>query len=106
MPAIIAFFFIEKIGWAAAVALPIGILGSIGGLLVSYYAPALHFGHDTAHDAVESAGAQGWPSGPAIVAVLGVAVILAYAVKLFFPDRHADARSNGGAAAVRHLFNP
>ncbi len=99
MPAIIAFFFIEKIGWAAAVAIPIGILGSIGGLLLSFYAPALHFGHETpTHDAIESAGAQGWPSGPAIVAVLGVAVILAYIVKLFFPDRNVVALTNGGVA--------
>ncbi len=95
MPAVIAFFFIERIGWAAALALPVGILGSIGGLLLSYNAPALHFGHDTAHDAVESAGTQGWPSGPAIVTCLGVAVILAYLVKLFLPDRQVIVEENG-----------
>ena len=98
MPAIIAFFFLERMVPAAALAIPIGMIGSTLGLLLSYYAPALPFGH--AHDEaspIEAAGLSGWPTGPSIVAAMGTMVILAYLVRLFIPERgkmqSADAAS-------------
>jgi zinc/manganese transport system permease protein len=88
MPAVAAFFFAEKILHAAAIAIPVGMVGSLAGLLVSYYAPALPFAH--AHDEPtqhELAIQGGWPTGPSIVVSLGVIVILAYLAKVFIPDR-------------------
>lgn len=90
MPAVVAFFFVEPMRKAVLVAIPVGMIGSLAGLLVSFYAPALPFAH--AHDEpnpIESAGGGGWPTGPAMVVALGVIVLAAYLVKLFLPDRKA-----------------
>lgn len=91
MPAVVAFLYVERMIPAVAIALPVGALGSIAGLFVSYYAPALAFDHS--HDEpnpIESAGRGGWPTGPSIVAALGALVILAYFIRLFIGGRTAD----------------
>lgn len=90
MPAVVAYFFVDRMRHAVMIAIPIGMAGSVLGLLISFFAPALPFAH--AHDEpnpIESAGGGGWPTGPAIVVALGLMVLLAYLVKLFLPDRNA-----------------
>ena len=88
MPAVVAFFFVERMLPAALIAIPMGMIGSFIGLWVSYSAPALPFAHS--HDeptVIESAGAGGWPTGPSIVVALGTVVVLAYLLRLFIPTR-------------------
>lgn len=84
MPAVIAFFFVERIGVAAALAIPLGVLGSFGGLLISYFAPDLRF---QGVGMGEAAGTGNWPTGPSVVVALGALVVAAYLVRLFLPDR-------------------
>lgn len=92
MPAIVAFFFVDKMWLAAMIAIPLGMLGSFGGLLVSFFAKPLEFqAHAHEHfGELESAGEQGWPTGPSIVVAMGAAVLIAYLVKVFIPDRSDD----------------
>lgn len=90
MPAVVAFFFVERLSMAALIAIPLGMLGSLAGLLLSFYGPALHFGAEHEHGQVEAAGIQGWPDGPSIVISLGSAVVLAYLIRLFIPQRRAE----------------
>lgn len=81
MPAIVAFFAVENMKKAAFIAIPIGVIGSIIGLLISYYAPALPFDHS--HDepnAIEAAGQGGWPTGPSIVLALAAVVTVSYLI--------------------------
>ena len=87
MPAVVAFFFVDRLSIAALIAIPIGVIGSVAGLLLSYYGPALHFGVEHEHNPVESAGTQGWPDGPSIVISLGAAVALAYLMRICIPAR-------------------
>ncbi len=90
MPAVVACFFCERLIPAALVAIPVGVAASFGGLLLSYFAPALPFAH--AHDVptpIEAAGRGGWPTGPSIVIALGAAVAVAYLVRLLIPQRAA-----------------
>lgn len=87
MPAVVAFFFVERLSIAALIAIPIGMLGSFAGLLLSYYGPAIHFGVEHEHNPVEAAGTQGWPDGPSIVISLGVTVALAYLIRLCIPSK-------------------
>ncbi len=95
MPAVVAFFYFERIAFAAMLAVPIGIAGTYFGLYLSAKAPALPFLH--AHEEptlIESADVGNWPTGPSIVIALGAIVILAYLIKLFIPDEPArDART-------------
>lgn len=88
MPAIIAFFFVEKMAIAAMIAIPFGIIGSVGGLMLSYFAQPIAFPHEhVGEEVIESAGSQGWPTGPSIVVGMGAAVILAYLIKIFIKDK-------------------
>lgn len=90
MPAVVAFFFVERMLPAAAIAIPVGMLGSVGGMLLSYYAPALDFAHSHPEpNPIESAGRGGWPTGPSIVVALAAIVVVAYLVRLFIPNRAA-----------------
>lgn len=92
MPAVVAFFFVDKLLAAAAVALPVGVIGSILGLLVSYHAPALKLHHvHEAESTIEYAGAAGWPSGPAIVATIGSIIAVAYVARLLIRQRSGGA---------------
>ncbi|MEZ0325808.1 MAG: metal ABC transporter permease [Fimbriimonas sp.] len=67
MPPVIAFLWVEKMAKAMMIALPLALLGSIGGLLMSYK--------------------YDWPTGPAIVVVFGTAVAALYILKLFVPEQ-------------------
>lgn len=89
MPAIIAFFFVEKMIAAAAIAIPVGMIGSFLGLYVSYFAKPLDFAHPHEGE-IQVAGSQGWPPGPAIVVVMGSMVLLAYLVRLFLPQNKPE----------------
>jgi ABC-type Mn2+/Zn2+ transport system permease subunit len=95
MPAVVAFFFVKKMLPAVLIALPVGILGSVGGLMISYFAPPLSFAH--AHESpngVEAAGLGGWPTGPSIVIAIGAVAILSYLIKLFIPDKPNEESVN------------
>jgi len=88
MPAIVAFFFVENILAAAAIAIPFGMIGSLVGLFLSYFGQAIHLAAQHEHqDDIVSAGSQGWPTGPAIVVAMGTAVFAAYLVKIFLRDK-------------------
>lgn len=92
MPAVVAFFFVERMRAAVPIAIAVGVLGSFGGLMLSFFAPAIHLSHT--HDEpnpIEAAGAGGWPTGPAIVVALGAIVVLAYLVRLALPTRHISS---------------
>lgn len=67
MPPVIAFLWVEKMSRAMMISLPLALLGSVGGLWIS-------FKHD-------------WPTGPAVVVVFGSLVTLLYLVRLFIPER-------------------
>ncbi|HSI73385.1 MAG TPA: metal ABC transporter permease [Fimbriimonas sp.] len=69
MPPVMAFLMVDKMLRAMAIALPLSLLGSLGGLWLS-------FKYD-------------WPTGPAIVVVFGTAVALLYVAKLFLPESPA-----------------
>jgi zinc/manganese transport system permease protein len=94
MPAVVAFLYVSRMIKAVAIAIPVGMIGSVVGLWLSWKAPALPFDHS--HDEptiIESAGAGGWPTGPSIVIALGTVVLAAYGVKLFVKEerRHEDS---------------
>lgn len=98
MPAVVAYFFVDSMRKAVMVAIPVGMVGSVLGLLLSFFAKALPFAHS--HDEpnpIESAGGGGWPTGPSIVVALSAIVAAAYLVKLFLPDRRSDPDSNSTA---------
>lgn len=87
MPAVIALFFFKRMAYAAMVAVPLGVLGSLIGLYVSYFAKPLPFPHEHEEPTmIESAGLSGWPTGPSIVLALGGMVIVAYLIKMFIRD--------------------
>ena len=67
MPPVCAFLWCAKMKHAIAVSLPIAFVGTFGGLWLSY--------------------TRDWPTGPAIVAVLGAIVAVLYVVKLFVPEK-------------------
>jgi zinc/manganese transport system permease protein len=69
MPPVVAFLWVDKMFKAMAIALPVALLGSFGGIWLS-------FRYD-------------WPTGPAIVVVFGTLVALLYIIKLFVPERIA-----------------
>ena len=67
MPPVAAFLWVSKMKHAVIASLPIAIVGSVIGLWIS-------FTYD-------------WPTGPAIVVVLGAIVAVLYVVKLFVPEK-------------------
>jgi zinc/manganese transport system permease protein len=77
MPPVIAFLWVEKMIRGMIIALPLSLLGSLGGLWLSYK--------------------YDWPTGPAIVVVFGTAVAVLYLIKLFVPDRLAVDSTQPGA---------
>ncbi len=88
VPAVVASLFVRKMWIAACVAIPVGMIGSVAGLVLSFYAPALPFQHSHEEPTpIEAAGLSGWPTGPSIVVALGAIAIVAYLVRLCIPDR-------------------
>jgi zinc/manganese transport system permease protein len=71
MPPVMAFLWVAKMARAIVIAVPLALVGSFGGLWVS-------FKYD-------------WPTGPAIVVVFGTAVAILYIVKLFVPEKTEPA---------------
>lgn len=67
MPPVAAFLWVDQMKHSLFIALPLCIVGSLGGLWVS--------------------AARDWPTGPAIVVVFGAVVAVLYIVKLFVPER-------------------
>src|ERR1044072_2505060 len=67
MPPVIAFFWLNKMERAAYLAIPLSLLGSVGGLWMS-------FKYD-------------WPTGPAIVVVFGLGVVIAYLARLMITEK-------------------
>jgi ABC-type Mn2+/Zn2+ transport system permease subunit len=67
MPPVAAFLWVSKMKHAVIAALPVAIVGSIAGLWLSYK--------------------YDWPTGPAIVVVLGTVVAALYLIKLFVPEK-------------------
>lgn len=99
MPAVVAFFYVDRMLPAVLVALPVGLAGSAGGLFLSYYAPALSFGHTHEEPtAIEAAGLSGWPTGPAIVVALGAVVIVCYLIRLFIPEKPRESEAPASAS--------
>ncbi|SRR5581483_3545877 len=89
MPAVVAFLFVEKMSAAVIIALPVSLIGSWLGLLLSFYAPAIALSEE-GRQAMAVAGAEverGWPSGPSIVLALGAIVTAAYLIRLLLPDK-------------------
>lgn len=76
MPAVCAFFFVDKIKAATIVSLPIAVIASAGGLWVSY--------------------SRDWPTGAAIVVAFGAVVAGFYVVRLFIPNRAGSVESMEG----------
>ncbi|MBS1724755.1 MAG: metal ABC transporter permease [Armatimonadetes bacterium] len=72
MPPVVSLFWIDKMNRAAALAVPLALVGSFVGLWMS-------FKYD-------------WPTGPAIVVVFGCVVVAAYFVRLIVRQRHRDAQ--------------
>lgn len=72
MPPVCAFLWFAKMRHAIAVSLPISFAGTLGGLWLSFK--------------------KDWPTGPAIVSVLGGIVALLYVAKLFVPIREEPAQ--------------
>ncbi|MCE9559454.1 MAG: metal ABC transporter permease [Armatimonadetes bacterium] len=70
MPPVCAFLWLTKMKHAVALALPLALIGSMAGLWLSYK--------------------KDWPTGPAIVVVLGALVTLFYVVKLLTPVGKTD----------------
>jgi zinc/manganese transport system permease protein len=84
MPAVVAFLFLERMLPAVIAALVTGLVGSLAGLLLSYYAPDLKFGHsEEAMASTQAVNSGNWPTGPAIVVALGAVVVVAYLIKVF-----------------------
>ena len=69
MPPVCAFFYLNRMKHAILMSIPIAILGTLGGLWISY--------------------TRDWPTGPAIVVSLGTIVAILYFVKLFIPEPSA-----------------
>ena len=69
MPPVCAFFYLNRMKHAILMSIPIAILGTFGGLWISY--------------------TRDWPTGPAIVVSLGTIVAILYFVKLFIPEPSA-----------------
>lgn len=67
MPPVAAFLWVSKMNSAVLLSLPIGLVGTLIGMWVSY--------------------SYDWQTGPAIVVVLGAMVTLLYLVKLLVPTR-------------------
>jgi zinc/manganese transport system permease protein len=70
MPPVCAFLWLSKMKHGVMMSLPLALLGSLGGLWMSY--------------------ARDWPDGPAIVTVFGALVAFLYVVKLLVPERPAE----------------
>lgn len=87
MPAVVAFFFVERMLPAVFIAVAVGAVGSLAGLMLSLKAPPLEFthGHGGPHP-IEAAGEWGWSTGPSIVLAVGALVVVAYLVRLFMRD--------------------
>jgi zinc/manganese transport system permease protein len=91
MPAVIAFFFVDGMLPAVIIAVATGLVGSFAGLVVSFFAPALHFTHTHEEpNPIEAAGQGGWPTGPSIVVALGAMVILAHLIRIALPARYRE----------------
>lgn len=71
MPPVAAFLWLNKMKHAVAFALPVSIIGSAIGLYLSF--------------------TKDFPTGPAIVVVLGAIVTVLYLAKLFVPEREVVA---------------
>lgn len=67
MPPVIAFLWVERMGRAMLIALPLALIGSVAGLWLSY--------------------SYDWPTGPAVVVVFGSLVTLLYLARLCVPER-------------------
>ena len=67
MPPVCAFLWVGKMKHAIAFSLPIAVAGTFGGLWLSF--------------------TKDWPTGPAVVVVLGGIVAALYVAKLFVPER-------------------
>lgn len=67
MPPVCAFLWLSKMKHAIALSLPISVAGTLGGLWLSFQ--------------------RDWPTGPAIVSVLGAIVAIVYVAKLFARER-------------------
>lgn len=67
VPPVCALLWFSKMSHAIVFSLPIALLGTFGGLWLSF--------------------AKDWPTGPAIVVVLGGLVAVMYLAKLFVPER-------------------
>jgi zinc/manganese transport system permease protein len=70
MPPVAAFLWLSKMKHGVIAALPVAVLGSFAGLWLS-------FKYD-------------WPTGPAIVVVLGAVVAVLYILKLFVPEKEPE----------------
>lgn len=71
MPPVCAFLWLSKMRSAILMSLPIAIMGTLGGLALSYY--------------------KDWPTGPAIVSVLGAIVAVLYVGKLLTPIQQEES---------------
>lgn len=67
MPPVCAFLWLNKMKHAIWMSIPIALLGTMGGMVLSYK--------------------KDWPIGPAIVVVFGALVALLYVAKLLVPER-------------------
>lgn len=67
MPAVLAFFWVEKMKTALIIALPCSLIGSAGGLMLSYN--------------------RDWPTTSSIVVFLGGMVAIFYIIRLFIPTK-------------------
>lgn len=73
MPPVCAFLWVGKMRHAIVVSLPIAVLGTLGGLWLSFKSD--------------------WPTGPAIVVVLGAIVTVLFLAKLVAPGENVDETS-------------
>ena len=73
MPPVCAFLWLSKMKHAIWMSVPIALLGTMGGMLLSFK--------------------KDWPIGPAIVVVFGALVALLYILKLFIPERAAESEA-------------
>lgn len=73
MPPVCAFLWLTKMKHAIWMSVPIALLGTMGGMLLSFK--------------------KDWPIGPAIVVVFGVLVAILYTIKLLVPERSTPASS-------------
>ncbi|HRI44054.1 MAG TPA: metal ABC transporter permease [Fimbriimonadaceae bacterium] len=72
MPPVLAFFWVDRVSRGLVLSIPLALLGSAIGLWLS-------FQYD-------------WPTGPAIVMVFGIGVVLTYLVRLVVPMREVAVR--------------